>query len=1459
MGNKEVKPVTVSYDDAVKRVTAGELSRLKETFRRVCPGNSMSLNVFMREVLGEGVPHVIAEQVFYAFGARSDKNLSFKELVCGLVLFTRARDSNDERIKFLFGLYADDDLRIRKEVIDAVILKTDGHIPEPLSELFEHKDEVDYLTFKRWLLHYPEFSCLSYWLILEPCSSTLTAANDMPSFYQTLSGVTHLNESEIAYLEGNYNRLRTMSGTGRFDVDLFRRLVSPPLPRQLTGSLYKAFDENQDGHIDFKEMVCGLSACCKGPEVERHKFCFKVFDMDQDGYLSKAELIGAIEASFTVLQQNENAENQSLSSGSSTMADLLEMDAYTMAGEILATHGNAKEGTLSQAEFLVWAVQSKVPQSFSELLFEVSHVILGMKPATREDEGRVVKGWLSRELKRGYSLGQTWYLVASTWWRRWLNYVSECQVTEVPDFSSTLEYSSNSFDSPDRRYSHQMNGDIQSHQPRPVRPGPIDNSHLVINSHSRLPRWTNEGGTLRAYIEYGKDYQLVPELLWSALHSWYQGDIQLPRPVIIHEEDGSKTPEVELYSLNVKLYRHQASYQAPQHPMTTVAGVTGGIANFAMSMTGLQNSLPKRVHISNAAFSHQHSLKQITDFLAQRLKVARDDLRLWKYHHDNDLELLEGDQKLLEELGVKDGQSILMEVLNPDLTWPEEMLEILKRNTKKQVEVEKGTTGLSNLGNTCFMNSAIQCVSNCKPLTVYFQRNLHLYELNRANPLGMKGRLAQLYAKLINGLWDGTNKNLPPVELRYTLAKYAPQFTGCQQHDAQELLSFLLDGLHEDLNRVQKKPYVELKDSDGRPDDVLAKEGWDYHLSRNRSIIVDLFHGQLKSIVRCQTCHHSSIRFDPFTYLSLPLPMENSLLLEIIVICKDGSVPVRYGVRLNSDDHYCEVRAPLSKLTNIAPELFLFVELYGAYVKSFPLDSQKIKQRIGSGQPLYAYEQQTAIPRQQSSKTSEDTKGLKQNGEVSSHTEVTATEQISHKSGINSPAINGLGTFKSSDESGRTSGYSTLTRPSQNGSTAIPTSNQSTANSLPGNNIDSIQSEATKPDGLVVAMHRKMERQSHYFLAPQQSVPCMFGTPVILETTSSTTNKDLYHDVWTMIKRFVTGHPVTESCNHAQDCDGSLGNEYPFQLLMTKRSGNTCSRCPFYKFCRGCLIDYTEDLFNSETDYLVIDWDFTAYYLRYQASPDTVHSSVSEVYNLDDPLDIQQCLKAFTKEEQLAEDELYFCSKCKEHRRATKKLELWRLPNILIIHLKRFQFLSNRWVKSQKLVDFPIKDFDPESYLVQRSAPEEACKSTGTSLNSGPMGDHSEELDPGNSTNSLGLPTRAKTQSVTSCDSLDYSQAKYDLHAVSCHRGNLGGGHYITCTKNPNGKWYEYNDSMVKELSEATVTQANQRNCYILFYERQDLIYEKLMPNISGRQRDDSGIDEEFNTELSKAASCVIQ
>ena len=66
------------------------------------------------------------------------------------------------------------------------------------------------------------------------------------------------------------------------------------------------------------------------------------------------------------------------------------------------------------------------------------------------------------------------------------------------------------------------------------------------------------------------------------------------------------------------------------------------------------------------------------------------------------------------------------------------------------------------------------------------------------------------------------------------LFRYEPQFNNFNQQDAQELLSVLLDRLHEDLNLVINKPYKELPDSDGRPDNEVSQEHWDYHLKRNR-------------------------------------------------------------------------------------------------------------------------------------------------------------------------------------------------------------------------------------------------------------------------------------------------------------------------------------------------------------------------------------------------------------------------------------------------------------------------------------------------------------------------------------------------------------------------------------------------------------------------------------------------
>lgn len=108
------------------------------------------------------------------------------------------------------------------------------------------------------------------------------------------------------------------------------------------------------------------------------------------------------------------------------------------------------------------------------------------------------------------------------------------------------------------------------------------------------------------------------------------------------------------------------------------------------------------------------------------------------------------------------------------------------------------------------------------------------------------------------------------------LGKRVARFAGYGQQDACELLNFILDLIHEDLNRVKKKPYVETPDHDGtRSDQLMSDLCWKAFLARNQSIIVDLMYGQLKSTVRCLECNNISITFDPFLTLSLPIARAN--------------------------------------------------------------------------------------------------------------------------------------------------------------------------------------------------------------------------------------------------------------------------------------------------------------------------------------------------------------------------------------------------------------------------------------------------------------------------------------------------------------------------------------------------------------------------------------------------------
>nr|XP_020466642.1 ubiquitin carboxyl-terminal hydrolase 43-like isoform X2 [Monopterus albus] len=179
---------------------------------------------------------------------------------------------------------------------------------------------------------------------------------------------------------------------------------------------------------------------------------------------------------------------------------------------------------------------------------------------------------------------------------------------------------------------------------------------------------------------------------------------------------------------------------------------------------------------------------------------------------------------------------------------------------------------------------------------------------------------------------------------------------------------------------------------------------------------------------------------------------------------------------------------------------------------------------------------------------------------------------------------------------------------------------------------------------------------------------------------------------------------------------------------------------------------------------------------------------------------LDECFQLYTKEEQLAPDDAWKCPHCKQLQQGMVKMSLWTLPDILILHLKRFRQVGERRNKLSTVVRFPLTGLDMAPHVVKRSQ-------SMRNLNPGPWppswkqpsGQHHQPAD-------MTLPH-------------DY---QYDLYAVCNHHGGMHGGHYTAyCRNSVDGQWYSYDDSSVDLVPEDEVCT---RGAYILFYQRRNAI-----------------------------------
>jgi len=157
------------------------------------------------------------------------------------------------------------------------------------------------------------------------------------------------------------------------------------------------------------------------------------------------------------------------------------------------------------------------------------------------------------------------------------------------------------------------------------------------------------------------------------------------------------------------------------------------------------------------------------------------------------------------------------------------------------------------------------------------------------------------------------------------------------------------------------------------------------------------------------------------------------------------------------------------------------------------------------------------------------------------------------------------------------------------------------------------------------------------------------------------------------------------------------------------------------------------------------------------------HSAEAQKENLT----LYDCLNLFTTNERLGPDDPWYCPGCKAHQQAFKKFDIWSLPQVLVVHLKRFQYDRYTRDKLNTPVDFPIHELDLSTFTLNKQP---------------------------------GAPPPV-----------------YELFAISNHSGGLGGGHYTAFAKNKdNGTWYLFNDNACKPVDES---QIKTTAAYVLFYQ----------------------------------------
>lgn len=721
---------------------------------------------------------------------------------------------------------------------------------------------------------------------------------------------------------------------------------------------------------------------------------------------------------------------------------------------------------------------------------------------------------------------------------------------------------------------------------------------------------------------------------------------------------------------------------------------------------------------------------------------------------------------------------------------------------EKKARARNGLTGLQNLGNTCFMNSSIQCLSNTFSLTQYFLQEMFKNEINTNNVLGTGGKLAVQFARLLNEMWNEESPVVTPWSFKKIVGNFQPMFSGFAQHDSAELLSFVLDGLHEDLNRVHTKPYYELPDlQPGVSEKIRAEISWKYHLLRNQSVIVDMMQAQYKSTLCCPKCNNISETYDPYMMLSLPIPQNEIDCNVYYFMFYDSKLcPLKSKYFLKKSSSILDLRKQIAEQMNVDPWSFVLCGIENKTLERMFCRNRNVSDLSENEGCLFAFQIDPAL--------------------FENHKDSTA--------------------------------YKKLLKSLESGGVAVDMSNDDDLN-------NSISREWVK-----VPLRLNMIEKSKYSYYERKK-PVSFPRILWINRNWDliTVHKQVFNFLRYYfdfeLKDFADlseeeaflsiFEDLTEENYKEKLANGDDPGEYAYSLNIVnpeKKSFyskgveffglNNFNNIPLpfeQNKTFGELIDaFFLEYENQEDSSDDMDYDTSIKQKTPKEKTTVVKNNINDGYyeenehkygkkkkvfeleifwnkdrqqaalqKLDrckkhekfaeitsdaekvtaEEITLNQCFESFMTPEMLGQDNAWYCRKCKEHVEAMKKMELYSAPPILFISLKRFKSGKGSYFKD-KLEDkvyFPIDHLDISDIVLSNKNEDGSRK----------------------------------------------KDIIYELYAVSNHYGNMGFGHYTAYAKNPlDNEWYDFDDSHVTQVHDPSkvVTEA----AYNLFYRRKDFKFD---------------------------------